>query len=76
MKFVNIAKHVRAHPDYESKVANNMDTQTRGLTFVKIFDDIMNKQRRTELELNKQIAQDSSFKQAMQDTVRRIIGIM
>lgn len=76
VKFVNIAKHIRAHPDYESKVANNIDSQTRELAFIKIFDDIMNKQRRSELELYKQIAQDSSFKQAMQDTVRRIIGTM
>ena len=74
VKFVNIAKHIKAHPDYQSKVANNEDSYGRELAYNKIFDDIMNKQRRTELDLYKQIAQDSGFKQALQDTVKRIIG--
>ena len=74
VKFVNIAKHIKAHPDYQSKVADNDDSLGRELAYNKIFDDIMNKQRRTELDLYKQIAQDSGFKQALQDTVKRIIG--
>lgn len=74
VKFVNIAKHIKAHPDYQAKVADNKDSQSSDLAFARIFDDIMSKQRRTELDLYRQIAQDSGFRQAMQETVKRIIG--
>lgn len=74
VKFVNIAKHIRAHPDFQSKVLNNPDQQTKDLAYLKIFDDVINKQRKNELDLYRMMAQDESFKQAMQDTVRRILG--
>jgi type I restriction enzyme R subunit len=33
----------------------------------------MQQQRRNELELYKKIAQDDAFKQAMQDTIKRLL---
>lgn len=76
VKFVNIARHMQAHPDFVSKFVNNIDSQTRELAFEKIFNEVMNKQRRNELELYKQIAQDNGFKHSFMDSLKRIIGAM
>ena len=74
VRFINIAQKIQEHPDYKSKYEENPDTQNRDLAYIKIFDEVMNQQRRSELELYKLISQDEAFKQAMQSTVRRILG--
>lgn len=76
VKFVNIAKHMQAHPDFASKFVNNIDTQTRQLAFEKIFNEVMNRQRRTELDLYKQIAQDEGFKYSFMDSLKQVLGVM
>ncbi|MCD6213232.1 MAG: hypothetical protein J7J02_09680, partial [Sulfurovum sp.] len=73
VRFVNIAKKIQEHPDYQSKYIDNPDVQNRDLAYEKIFRDVMNQQRRSELELYKMISQDDVFRQAMQDTVKRIL---
>ncbi|HUM51468.1 MAG TPA: DEAD/DEAH box helicase family protein [Chitinophagales bacterium] len=73
VKFVNIATHMRAHPDYQIKYVENQDTQNRELAFNKIFDDVMNRQRKNELELYRLISQDMGSKQAMLDTIKRML---
>ena len=75
VKFVNIAKKIQTHPDYEAKVLNNPDSQTKELAFLKIFDDVTNKQRKNEMDLYRLMAQDPGFKQAMQDAIKRILGV-
>lgn len=75
VKFVSIAKHIQAHPDYESKYLHNQDAQNRELAYVKIFEDVMGKQRKNELDLYRLISKDEAFKQAMQDTIKRILTI-
>ncbi|QTA78121.1 Helicase domain-containing protein [Desulfonema limicola] len=62
MKFVTLSRHVRAHPDYQEKVADNNDLQTKDLAFKKILEDVMSQQRRQELELYKLYAKDDAFK--------------
>lgn len=76
VKFVNIAKHMQAHPDFASKFVNNIDTQTRQLAFEKIFNEVMNRQRRTELDLYRQIAQDEGFKYSFMDSLKQVLGVM
>ena len=73
VKFVLLSKHVQNHPDYQSKVAENRDNQTRDLAFRKILDEVMSKQRKKELELYKLYAKDDSFYQAFFDTMKRIV---
>lgn len=73
VKFVSISKSIQAHPDYQSKVAENKDTQNRDLAFKKILDDVMGQQRKKELELYKLYAKDEAFCQALYDTMKRII---
>ena len=73
-KFVNLAKNMQTHPDFKAKYAENADTQNRDIAFDKIFDDIMSKQRKLELDLYKKVTQDDSFRIAMQDTLKRILS--
>jgi len=73
VKFISISKYIQAHPDYQSKVADNNDAQNRDLAFKKILDDVMGQQRKKELELYKLYAKDESFYQALFDTRKRMI---
>ncbi len=73
VKFVTLSKHIQAHPDYQSKVAENKDTQNRDLAFKRILDEVMGQQRKKELELYKLYAKDDSFYQAFFDTMKRMI---
>lgn len=73
VKFISISKHIQAHPDYQSKVAENKDSQNRDLAFKKILDDVMGQQRKKELELYKLYAKDESFYQALFDTMKRMV---
>ncbi len=74
VKFVNLAQSMRAHPDFKEKYSENPDAQNRDIAFQKIFDDVMAKQRRNELELYRLIAKDDAFKSAMQDTLKRMLA--
>ncbi len=74
VKFVNISRSMRSHPDYESKYANNPDVQNREIAFKKIFEDVMSKQRKNELDLYRLMAKDDAFKLALQDTIKRMLA--
>jgi type I restriction enzyme R subunit len=74
-KFVNLAQKMREHSDFKEKYADNKDAQNREIAFNKIFDDVMGKQRRNELDLYRLISQDDGFKTDMQDTIKRMLRI-
>jgi len=74
VKFVNLAQIMKAHPDFKEKYSENTDVQNREIAFKKIFDDVMSKQRKSELDLYRLIAKDDAFKIAMQDTLKRILS--
>lgn len=74
-KFVNLAQKMREHNDFKEKYADNADNQNREIAFSKIFDDVMGKQRKNELDLYRLIAQDEGFKIAMQDTIKRMLRV-
>ncbi|HEO66330.1 MAG TPA: type I restriction endonuclease subunit R, partial [Spirochaetes bacterium] len=74
IKFINIADNIRSHPDFEEKYKNNGDTHNRELAFQKIFEEVMLKNRKNEMELYKLLANDDAFKAAMQQSLRRVIG--
>ncbi|MCX8514413.1 MAG: DEAD/DEAH box helicase family protein [Burkholderiales bacterium] len=73
VKFINLAESMRAHPDYKPKYEENHDPQTRDLAFNKIFDDVMAKHRRKELELYRMLAQSEASKHAFQDTLKQTL---
>jgi type I restriction enzyme R subunit len=74
-KFVSLAQKMKEHNDFKEKYAENPDLQNRELAFSKIFDDVMGKQRKNELDLYRLISQDEGFKLAMQDTIKRMLRI-
>ncbi len=74
-KFISIAKHIRQNPNFQKQYVDNPDVQTRELALSKMTNDAVSKQRKTELELYKLYAQDEAFKQALLDTVRRMLSI-
>lgn len=73
VKFVNLAQSMRKHPDYKEKYEANTDEQNREIAFRKIFDDVMAKQRKNELDLYRLISKDDAFKTAMQETLKRLL---
>lgn len=73
LKFVSLAQKMKAHPDYNEKFKDNKDEQNRDIAFNKIFDEVMSKQRRNELDLYRLISQDDGFKIAMLDTLKRML---
>lgn len=74
VKFVNIAQSMKAHPDFKKKFEENMDVQNREIAFRKIFEDVMSKQRKNELDLYRLMTNDDAFKQALQDTIKRMLA--
>ena len=75
VKFVSILKYVQQQPNYQTHVVNNTDVQNRELALEKMINDAVNQQRKSELELYKQYTQDPAFKQAMQNTIRRMLTL-
>ncbi len=73
VRLVNLAQRMKSHPDFQEKYADNADSQNREIAFSKIFDEVMAKQRKNELDLYRLLSQDESFKQAMQDTLKRML---
>ena len=74
-KFVNLAQKMKEHSDFKEKYADNSDIQNRDIAFSKIFDEVMGKQRKNELDLYRLVSQDDAFRQAMQDTLKRMLRI-
>ena len=74
VKFVNIAKSVQEHPDYQEKYENNPDPHNRELAFEKILKEVMLSRRKDELELYKLFANDTAFKAAWQQSMERIVS--
>ncbi len=72
IKFMNLTKSIKRHPDYQTKVAENKDVLNRDLAFKKILNDVMSQQRRQELELYKLYAKDEAFQQAFLNTMKRM----
>lgn len=73
VKFVTLSKMMMAHPDFKAKVADNRDVSNKELAFLKIFDDVMAKQRKNELDLYRMLAKDESFKHAFINTMKRMV---
>lgn len=74
VKFVNIAQKMRSHPDFKTKYADNPDAQNADIAFRQMFEDVMTKERKNELDLYRLIAKDDAFRLAMLDTLKRVLG--
>ena len=74
VKFVTIAQKMRAHPDFKTKYADNPDSQNADIAFRQMFEEVMSKERKNELDLYRLIAKDDAFRVAMLDTLKRVLG--
>ncbi len=70
VRFLNLAQKMKEHPDFMEKYMENSDQQNREIAFAKIFDEVMGKQRKSELDLYRLITHDQNFKHAMQDALK------
>ena len=75
VKFVSIARFVREHPNFNSHYVNNPDVQNRDLALMRMISDAISKQRKSELELYKLYVNDGAFKIALEDSIRRMVGV-
>jgi type I restriction enzyme R subunit len=73
VKFIQVSKKLLDHPDIQEKYFNNPDSHTRNLALNVMLKEVLNQQRRQELELYKLTAKDDSFYQAFFDTMKRMI---
>ena len=73
VKFLHIADSIRSHPDFVAKYQHNDDRYNRDLAFDKIFEEVMLKNRRTEMELYRLLASDPDFKAAMKHSMQRMV---
>ena len=73
VKFINLIDKVKTHDDYKSKYEENKDKYTRRLALEKIVTQIMNKERKKELELYKLFAGDEAFRTGMLDSFERVL---
>jgi len=74
VKFINIAKHVVNHPNYQSQVVDNKDEQNRRIALEKIISQAIGMERKRELDLYKLYASDSDFKRAFDASIMRILS--
>jgi type I restriction enzyme, R subunit len=74
VRMLNLMNGVKAHKDYQDKYKDNPDVQNREIALKKILEDVVNQQRKNEMELYKLMANDDAFKQAMLDTIRRMLA--
>jgi len=73
VKFVQVSKKLMAHPDIQEKYFNNPDSHTKNLALDRMLKEVLNQQRKQELDLYKLTVQDDSFYQAFYDTMKRMI---
>ena len=74
VKFVHLMEKVKTHRDYKSKFEENHDEYTRRLALSKILSDVMNNERKKELELYKLFAADKAFRTGMLDSLERALA--
>jgi type I restriction enzyme R subunit len=74
VKFINIAQHVMNDANYETQVVNNPDRQNSQLALEKLIQHAVNKERRKELDLYKNYAQDPEFRRAFDASIMRILA--
>jgi type I restriction enzyme R subunit len=65
---------VKTHSDYKAKYQDNQDNHTRKMALDKIIAEVMNHERRRELELYKLFAGDEAFRVGMSDSLERAIN--
>ncbi|WP_299799187.1 type I restriction endonuclease [uncultured Maribacter sp.] len=72
LKLITLTKSVCAHPDFEKKVANNMDEQNSNLALWKILNEEIVKDRKKGLDFYRLFSKDEAFRLAIFDSMKRL----
>ena len=68
-KFIHIMGRVKAHKDFEENYEKNTDEINRRLAISKIIDEVINNERKKELELYKLFATNETFKLGLMENI-------
>ncbi|MCG3689106.1 type I restriction endonuclease subunit R [Aliarcobacter butzleri] len=72
-KFLYIIKKVKEHKDFEEKYQNNQDSHTRKIALDNMIKEVMNQNRKRELDLYKLYANQDEFKTGISNNIDRIL---
>ncbi len=73
VKFIHLVNKVKTHRDYKTKFEANKDEYTKRLALTKILSEVMNQERKKELELYKLFAGDEAFRAGMLDSIEKAL---
>lgn len=68
-KFIHIIDKVKAHKDFEQNYEKNTDEINKKLAITKIIDEVINNERRKELELYRLFATNETFKLGLMENI-------
>lgn len=72
-KFIHIMDKVKAHNDFEAKYEKNLNEINKKIALEKIIDEVINKERKKELELYKLFATNEVFKLGLMENIERAL---
>ncbi|WP_323591559.1 type I restriction endonuclease subunit R [Aliarcobacter butzleri] len=73
-KILHIIKKVKQHKDFETKYQNNQDSHTRKIALDNIIKEVMNINRKKELDLYRLYANEDEFKVGISNSIERILS--
>jgi type I restriction enzyme R subunit len=73
VKFINIARHVMNHADYNEQVRDNPNVQNRQLALKNLIKQAVLIERKRELDLYKKYASDPDFEKAFDASIARLL---
>lgn len=69
-KFIHIIEKVKAHKDFKQNYEKNTDEINKKLAITKIIDEVINNERRKELELYRLFATNEAFKLGLMENIQ------
>lgn len=69
-KFIHIIDKVKAHKDFKQNYEKNTDEINKKLAIAKIIDEVINNERRKELELYRLFATNEAFKLGLMENIQ------
>jgi type I restriction enzyme R subunit len=75
VKLIAMAQSVRDSSVYKTQVEGNADNQNRKLAQESIIGEIVRKQRRKDMSLYKNYAEDPDFRKSVEESIIRILAL-
>lgn len=75
VKFIQLVDKLKVHDKYKLQYETNNDKHTKRLALEEMLTEIMNKERKKELDLYKLFASDEAFRTGMLDSIERALSV-